>query len=402
VSDIEDEVREALRATADRVPLTFDAPAEVLRRARRRMARTLGAAILTVVLLAGGAVAGVRAFTAVPPSRPAPAATIPSHPSTPSTTSAPVASAPGTVRVVRRLPIAGAAAAAVGEQGLYVLWPSQPPHYRLGLVDPLSGRVVRSATGTGDPAGIAVTADSVWVLTTLFAKPTPGMRPGDEGVDRFDPSSLRARAHVPLAGHCAGASVLHAGGGGVWVNGETSVCQIDPAVNRLRREVSFPDDQVNTLDVADTTVLVTLTGSTQTGTPSLLATVEAASGKVRQTATIAPGPSYAGIAALADGDALVAISPAGAGGPVALLHVVAGKVVATQPRVGGSLLVASPSRGGWSAQPSGTTLWSVGADGRARGSVGHLPRIVGLAADSTGGVYAVTETSIVVVAFQPR
>jgi hypothetical protein len=146
--------------------------------------------------------------------------------------------------------------------------------------------------------------------------------------------------------------------------------------------------------------MVVLTGSTQAGAPTLLATVEAASGTVRQITTIGPGPSYASVAALADGDALVTLSDPDEPS-TSLLHVVSGRVVSRAPGVG-DLLITSPAGGGWSARLYGNALWSVGADGRVRGSIGHLRQITDLAADSTGSVYVTTETSIVVAAFQPR
>jgi uncharacterized protein DUF4232 len=82
------ELRELLHRKADEVQPYRDVPARMIRRARRRMARTFAAGALVVAALAGGGLAGYRMLAAGPVVHPRPASPTPSV--TPSTSPTPV------------------------------------------------------------------------------------------------------------------------------------------------------------------------------------------------------------------------------------------------------------------------------------------------------------------------
>ena len=64
MNDVDDDLRELLRRRADDVPAHRDVPRSLVRRANRRIARNALSVALTVVVLAVGAVAGLRAVGA--------------------------------------------------------------------------------------------------------------------------------------------------------------------------------------------------------------------------------------------------------------------------------------------------------------------------------------------------
>src|SRR5712691_591639 len=90
MNDIRDDLQELLQRKADQVPPHRDVPRSLMGRARRRIALNALATGLVVVVLAGGAFAGLRSFGAAPARQPGgqpttsssaprtPAATIPS------------------------------------------------------------------------------------------------------------------------------------------------------------------------------------------------------------------------------------------------------------------------------------------------------------------------------------
>src|SRR6266487_2815365 len=65
------DVREFLRQMADEVPSSPVEPRPAVRRAKRRLARTLSAVTLVVAAIAVGSVVGIGRLTAAPPSVPA-------------------------------------------------------------------------------------------------------------------------------------------------------------------------------------------------------------------------------------------------------------------------------------------------------------------------------------------
>jgi hypothetical protein len=66
MNDVQDDLRELLRRRAATVPPQLEAPRSLTGRARRRIAVNMFGVTLTVLVLAGSAVAGVRFFGAVP------------------------------------------------------------------------------------------------------------------------------------------------------------------------------------------------------------------------------------------------------------------------------------------------------------------------------------------------
>jgi hypothetical protein len=66
VTDMHDDLRELLQRRAAEVPSHLDVPRSLTGRVRRRIALNVVGVGLTVVVLAGGALAGVRAFNAAP------------------------------------------------------------------------------------------------------------------------------------------------------------------------------------------------------------------------------------------------------------------------------------------------------------------------------------------------
>ncbi len=97
MNDIDDEVREMLRQKAQDVPPNREVPRSLVRRSRRRIALNAVAVSATVVVLAVGAFAGVRALSG--PSTSELLGRGPSSPSGP-TPSAPVTCTTGDLRAV--------------------------------------------------------------------------------------------------------------------------------------------------------------------------------------------------------------------------------------------------------------------------------------------------------------
>src|SRR5438067_6953235 len=98
MNDMGDDLRELLRRKADQVPPHRAAPRSLMRRARRRIAvNALGAGLL-VVVLAGGAFAGLRALAMRLVQRPVgpPPTSAPAPSLTPAPSHAPTSSAPPT------------------------------------------------------------------------------------------------------------------------------------------------------------------------------------------------------------------------------------------------------------------------------------------------------------------
>ncbi len=85
-----DDLRELLRRRAAQVPPHLELPRSLTGRARRRIALNALAVGLTVLLLAGGAFAGVRAFRAAPVRQPEGEPTTSSDQHTPSASTIPV------------------------------------------------------------------------------------------------------------------------------------------------------------------------------------------------------------------------------------------------------------------------------------------------------------------------
>jgi hypothetical protein len=90
MNDIRDDLSELLRRKADQVPPHREVPRSLVGRARRRIAVNVLGAGLMIVVLAGGAFAGLRALGAVPIQQPV---GVPSTSSAPRTQTAPSISA---------------------------------------------------------------------------------------------------------------------------------------------------------------------------------------------------------------------------------------------------------------------------------------------------------------------
>jgi hypothetical protein len=86
MNDIRDDLHELLQRKADQVPLHRDVPPSLVGRARRRIAVNALGTGLIVVLLAGGAIAGLRSFGTATVDRPAGVPTASSAPGTPTST----------------------------------------------------------------------------------------------------------------------------------------------------------------------------------------------------------------------------------------------------------------------------------------------------------------------------
>jgi hypothetical protein len=71
MNDIRDDLHELLQRKADQVPLHRDVPRSLVGRARRRIAVNALGTGLMMVLLAGGAIAGLRSLGAAPVQQPA-------------------------------------------------------------------------------------------------------------------------------------------------------------------------------------------------------------------------------------------------------------------------------------------------------------------------------------------
>jgi Protein of unknown function (DUF4232) len=98
VGDIDDELRELFQRRADEVPHHTEVPPSLVRRGRRRFALNAMGVGLSVVLVAAGAFAGVRALSGLPAPLPAGSTNPPPTQPTPSplhTTPAPSASPSG-------------------------------------------------------------------------------------------------------------------------------------------------------------------------------------------------------------------------------------------------------------------------------------------------------------------
>src|SRR6059036_2553084 len=80
MTDVRDDLRELLQRKADRVHPHREVPRALAGRARRRIALNAMAVGLAVVVLAGGAFAGVRSFGAAPARQPADGSTTPAQP----------------------------------------------------------------------------------------------------------------------------------------------------------------------------------------------------------------------------------------------------------------------------------------------------------------------------------
>src|SRR2546422_8685054 len=90
MNDMRDDLRELLQRKADQVPPHRDVPRSLVGRARRRIVVNVLGAGLMVVVLAGGAFAGLRALGAVPVQQPV---GVPTTSSAPRTQTAPTIAA---------------------------------------------------------------------------------------------------------------------------------------------------------------------------------------------------------------------------------------------------------------------------------------------------------------------
>src|SRR6266487_675057 len=89
MSHMDEDLRDLLRRRADDVPPHREVPRSLAGRAHRRIALNALGAVLTVVVLAGGAVAGLRTFGAAPAPVPAGRSTAsPAQPTPPASTAA--------------------------------------------------------------------------------------------------------------------------------------------------------------------------------------------------------------------------------------------------------------------------------------------------------------------------
>ncbi len=115
MNDIRDDLSELLRRKADQVPPHRDVPRSLVGRARRRIVVNVLGAGLMVAVLAGGAIAGLRALGAVPAQQPA---GVPTTSSAPRTQTAPTISACTSAQLRAVGSMGGAAGSREGSIGL--------------------------------------------------------------------------------------------------------------------------------------------------------------------------------------------------------------------------------------------------------------------------------------------
>ncbi|MGH2595742.1 MAG: carboxylesterase family protein [Actinomycetota bacterium] len=136
---------------------------------------------------------------------------------------------PQTAKVVATIPVDGALrrfpVASIGPRsgpgiavGLGAVWAVVPFSGELVRVDPSSNRSRTFKVG-GQPVGVAVFGDSVWVIES-----TP------HAILRIDPAMGRVSARIALPSQPLGVGI---GLSSVWVSGRDMLGSIDPATNQL-------------------------------------------------------------------------------------------------------------------------------------------------------------------------
>jgi virginiamycin B lyase len=138
-----------------------------------------------------------------------------------------VSSRPGSLHVVKRIPIrAGGAAVRFGEGAV---WVTNPLRDVVQKIDPKRNRVVKTIKVGRIPRFFAVGEGGVWTLNQ-----------GDGSVTRIDPATGQVVATID-AGVVGDGGDLTAGGGWVWARGtDTLLTQIDPRTNTVVRRFGPP------------------------------------------------------------------------------------------------------------------------------------------------------------------
>jgi virginiamycin B lyase len=138
-----------------------------------------------------------------------------------------VSSRPGSLRVVKRIPIrAGGAAVRFGEGAV---WVTNPLRDVVQKIDPKRNRVVKTIKVGRVPRFFAVGEGAVWTLNQ-----------GDGSVTRIDAATGQVVATID-AGVVGDGGDMTAGGGWVWARGtDKLLTQIDPRTNTVVRRFGPP------------------------------------------------------------------------------------------------------------------------------------------------------------------
>jgi Tol biopolymer transport system component len=295
---------------------------------------------------------------------------------------------PGRIVIDEQLPIGGVVKAASGPGGLYVAQQSVPG-YRLSLVDPASGRVLHTGTGSGGVAGIVEGFDSVWVLVTDLAKPTPSVYPH---IDRFAASDLTLLASIRV--HELEGDGIAATDAGIWVGtGGDAITRIDPASNSPSETVPLPGgDYIGSFTGSGGTLLVAAAGTT--GDELLI--MDGTTGHVTQSVDLGTFHAFIPVAT-GSGTVLVGVAPPGTGSDE-ILMVNEGRIMTRVPVDGATLLIGGIHS--WTAPEFGHVVQAIGPDGRIQATRRKLPQVDSLVARGTQ-VFVCTDTGILVAHVEP-
>lgn len=209
----EQSVGEVLRRMGDEVEWRPGLPRRTFRRVRLR--RSIAVA-LTIVLVAAVGYGGVRAASALSPSRVEPRpGTLPEPTTSPESRSE-------RLRATAHIHIpAGITDVAVSPGAVWV-----SGFNSVTRVDPKSARIVATVPlrGVGEYSSMAVGEGAVWIT---------GSERAFRGLYRIDPATNKVVDQIPLSGYPSGVAV---GGGSVWVTrvtgGKGNVVRIDAQTDR--------------------------------------------------------------------------------------------------------------------------------------------------------------------------
>ncbi len=163
----------------------------------------------------------------------------------------------------------------IGDDAVWTLAQGSPPS--LVRIDPATNAVETVAPLTDSPRSVAFGEGSVWVTHA---------EPGAFAVTRHDPSDGHELARIPLGFE---PGLIRVGAAGVWVNGQAAfdgaaqgawtIAHIDPAANRLQREIAVTGPETHRFPFEFTDLALTETAAWTT-TPSGLVRIDAAADAV--------------------------------------------------------------------------------------------------------------------------